>query len=341
MGRSGTTLIDKLLSNHPKIDILSQPFPLIFVSLKKKYLGILGKDQYYVLNQHLHDENFSQDKFDQFLDNVTFDKNYLQSIFNNMKHYSGQTIKPSYPIVENLEMDLSSLDGIYKSSIELFDVKDSYYIGSKEIMCEEFLPYFIKNNYKTMLVYRDPRDIIASINYPKSKKYLGNKKPTLFLLRTWKKSIRYLNSLRGNKNFFFIKYEDLINRPYKNLNKITDFLHIPSFQDNQFDHGIYDRDGSLWNANTSKDKEVSSISSNSIESYKKCLSLEEIHYIESICNKDMKQLGYNFETTPSIKAISQFKDYDIEDSKELDKMFSSLKNNIDFEVMEFKENEDC
>ena len=102
MGRSGTTLIDKLLSNHPKIDILSQPFPLIFVSLKKKYLGILGKDQYYVLNQHLHDENFSQDKFDQFLDNVTFDKNYLQSIFNNMKHYSGQTIKPSYPIVENL-----------------------------------------------------------------------------------------------------------------------------------------------------------------------------------------------------------------------------------------------
>ena len=55
----------------------------------------------------------------------------------------------------------------------------------------------------------------------------------------------------------------------------------------------------------------------------------------------MKQLGYNFETTPSIEAISQFKDYDIEDSKELDKMFSSLKNNIDFEVKEFKENEDC
>lgn len=340
MGRSGTTLIDRLLSNHPQIDVLSQPFPLVFIYLKKKYLETLGSKQYYVLNEHLNDNNFSQDTFNKFLENINLEACDLKNLFNEMKNYSGQSTKPDNYKLE-FSKNLLGFDKIYKTSLSLFNLNTSKFVGSKEIMCEEFLPYFIKNDFKTMLVYRDPRDVVASINYPKQIKYLGSKKPTLFILRTWKKSIKYLNFLRANKNFCSIKYEDLVNEPYEGLKKVVDFLELVQFENNYFDKAIFNRDGTLWNANTSSNKKISFISASSIGNYKEKLSIDEINYIESVCKKDMIHMGYDFQTEPSIKAISEFRDYDVEDSKDLDKMFSSLEENVNFEVMEFKKNENC
>ena len=54
MGRSGTTLLEKLLCNHKDLSVLSQPLPLVFIDLKKRFLETLGIKKYFVLNDSLN-----------------------------------------------------------------------------------------------------------------------------------------------------------------------------------------------------------------------------------------------------------------------------------------------
>ena len=113
----------------------------------------------------------------------------------------------------------------FKNFLEMFDAslgffsfdKKVKYIGVKEPICEEYLPYFCLNKVKNILILRDPRDVLASANYPKGEKHFGLKKPSLFILRTWRKSVEFMRLLADNENFHFLKYEDLVKHPYKEL----------------------------------------------------------------------------------------------------------------------------
>lgn len=333
MGRSGTTLIEKLLTNHPDVDILSQPFPILFTDIKKMFLKTRGLDEYYVLNDHKDQMQYPQHELDNYLLRLTLSEQCITNLFIKMHDYSGQSQKPNnIDLSKNLEKNLIGFWHIYKKAFDYFDTKKSTYVGSKEIMCEEFIPYLIKNNLKSILIVRDPRDVLASSNYPKKDKYIGEKKPALFTLRTWKKSIKYVNLLKEDKNFCYIKYEDLVTRPYEIIDIITTFLDIPHFKKDHFSKGIYDRDGCLWEANTSLNTTTSFISTKSIGSYKTTLSNEEINYVESICKSEMEFMGYGFETTPNKEIITKFKDYGVMHSPHLNKDFSSLEENINKEI---------
>ena len=177
MGRSGTTLIEKLLTNHHEVDILSQPFPLLFISLKTLFFESIGIKKYYVLNDDIHDRNYLQNDFDSFLKNLNINKDFLVKLFEKMQQYSGQ-----YTKIETLninEKNLSNLSGIYEELLNSFNLKDKQLIGSKETMCEEFIPYLSDNNFNSIIILRDPRDVVASANYPKGDKHFGDKKPIL------------------------------------------------------------------------------------------------------------------------------------------------------------------
>jgi len=335
MGRSGTTLIEKLLTNHPEIDMLSQPFPLIFIFLKSIFLESLGIKKYYVLNDDFENMNFEQKDFDLFLSKLVVDKIWIKKAFENMINYSGQYTKNCHLDISEINKEIHGFLEIFEASLNRFNLKNKKYIGSKEVMCEEFTPYLCRNRFKSIVVVRDPRDVVVSANYPKEDKHFGNKKPTLFILRTWRKSIDYLNYLRKNKNFIYIKYEDLVTDPYNTLNKITFFLDLEPFAKNHFDAGIYDRDGSLWQANSSFDTKTSFISSQSVGGYKKILSSDEINYIESICKYEMDLMGYTLDTIPNKKIIKNFRDYFIESSEHLDKNYSSLDENVEKELARY------
>ena len=333
MGRSGTTLIEKLLTNHHEVDILSQPFPLLFISLKTLFFESIGIKKYYVLNDDIHDRNYLQNDFDSFLKNLNINKDFLVKLFEKMQQYSGQ-----YTKIETLninEKNLSNLSGIYEELLNSFNLKDKQLIGSKETMCEEFIPYLSDNNFNSIIILRDPRYVVASANYPKGDKHFGDKKPILFILRTWRKSIEYIKLLKNNQNFYYIKYEDLVTNPYEILNEITNFLNIEAFKQNHFDNGIYDRDGKLWKANTSFDTQTSFISTQSVGGYKNVLSDDEINYIESICKSEMELMGYILDTIPNKEIIKEFRDYGIEESEHLDKNFSSLNENMEQEIKRY------
>ncbi|MDR3088447.1 MAG: sulfotransferase [Desulfobulbaceae bacterium] len=341
MGRSGTTLIEKLLSNHDKIDILSQPFPLLFIESKKRFLRSIGESGYFVLNQCMEDRCYSQEQFDEFIDTIHLSCSELFGLFSAMGSYSGQCTKHNVLPTINNDKKIIGLKNLYLESIELFDVADKLFVGSKEIMCEEFLPYLCDNGFKCLIIIRDPRDVVASVNYPIGHKYLGSKKPTLFIVKTWRKSIEYIRYLSGQKNFLFIRYEDLVCNPYFVLDKITNFLELEPFKPNQFEKGISDRNGELWKANSSFHSKNWFISPNSVGKYMDVLSGEEIKYIETVCFCDMKMMQYGLSSIPDRNIICDFRDHDLEYSKHLDRDYSSLPENIQKEILRFESLKAC
>ncbi|WP_419770590.1 MAG: sulfotransferase domain-containing protein [Candidatus Marinarcus sp.] len=336
MGRSGTTLLEKLLSNHEKIEILSQPFPLLFVEVKKAFLKSIGIEKYYVLNDNCFNGDYEIEKFRNFLFEYTINYDAIKKIFEEMKTYSGQMTKIEFkiPVREKytfLELyDLIITNALLKNKVQ--------YFGTKEIMCEEFLPFLSENNTKVIVIIRNPKDVVASVNYPKKEKYLGNKKPTLFILESWLKTIDYIKNFETNPNILYIKYEDLVKDTYNTLSTITQFLEINSFKINHFADGICDSNGELWKANTSFDTQTSFISFQSIGGYKHVLSESEIHYIETVCHKEMILMEYDFLTLPDTTIIKEFKDYNIEDSTHLDKNYSSLPINIEKQLVRYQKN---
>lgn len=334
MGRSGTTLLDKLLNNHKNLEVISQPFPLLFTTFKKAFLNSINRDKYYVLNDNCFDGDYSESDFTSFLHQYKTTYEDINNIFDKMKNYSGQMTKITFdiPYKENYGF-LELYDIILKNNLLNNTVKS---FGAKEIMCEEFIPYLIDNDTKVIVIVRDPRDVVASINYPKKEKYLGNKKPTLFILESWRRTIDYIKHFKKNKNFIFLKYEDLVTSPYKCLNSIANFLNLREFDLNHFDSGILDRNGELWKANSSFEMQTSFISSKSVGGYLNVLSGNEINYIETICSQEMDLMGYLLTTIPNKEIIKSFRDNDILESEHLNKNYTSLKENVEKEINNYQ-----
>jgi hypothetical protein len=303
MGRSGTTLLEKLLESHPQMDMFYQPFVNEFVSAKKVFLKKIMDERYYVLNDSPLNSKYTSKEFNQFLEGENFNLN--SRYVNFLSLYTGKLDERSK-----------------KNNVQVQ--------GSKEILCEEFIEYFTKNNIKSCLVIRDPRDVIASANYPKGEKYLGTKKPTLFLLRLWRKSVEFLDLHKNNENLYHIRYEDLVASPYQYLDYITSFLKLESFDNDYFSDGIKDKNGNLWSSNSSSESKVSFISEKSVGRYSVLLSLNEIAYIEAICHKEMKQHGYDCgnQSVDYREVITNFKDYDIPHSPHLNSDYSSEEENV-------------
>ena len=186
MGRSGTSLLDKLLCSHPRIDILSQPFPLVFVEAKRRFLRLRGRTPYFVLNDDRISRDYTQEAFDAYLDGLSMDAATVEGLFREMEGYSGQTTKPDRSTMSEITTCHRGFAGVIEYCLEKYSLDErASWIGTKEIMCEEFMPYLLAVGYRCILIVRDPRDVLASANYPRGEKYLGSKKPTLFVLRTW------------------------------------------------------------------------------------------------------------------------------------------------------------
>lgn len=337
MGRSGTTLLDKLLVNHKDLDVLSQPLPLVFVETKKSFLRERGCKPYYVLNEDLISKDFAQNEFDDFLVKMQSGMAEIERYFSMMEGYSGQTTKRDLRVIEN-QSSVHGFRGVLETCLKFYTKNDqSKYLGTKEILCEEFLPYLCQCGYKCIVMVRDPRDVLASANYPLGEKYFGEKKPALFILRSWRKSVEFIFSLKANENFHFLRYEDLVDDPYRELDRITDFLSLERFPGDQFEKGVFDRDGQLWQANTSFEARDSFIYRKPKGAYKDFLSTDEIDYTEAVCGHEMDWLRYPTELTGGRRAIIEsYRDHGIDDNENLPGDFSSQERQIIRELERLK-----
>ncbi len=215
---------------------------------------------------------------------------------------------------------------------EEYDKKNVACKGTKEIIAEEYIPYFLEKGTKVLLIIRDIRDVINSLNYGKGNDFTGNIRPTLFNIRNWRKSVAYSIEYKENPNFLTIKYENLVNNSDIELDRISTFLNINPFDLKNLNKGFKDHGENQWKSNSSF-KNYNNISNKSVGQYLNNLSPEYINYIENLCLPELLHLNYHTQSTKfeDLSFLDNFKEPINVNHKLFNKNYSLNKKEIKLE----------
>ncbi|HSF42647.1 MAG TPA: sulfotransferase [Thermoanaerobaculia bacterium] len=295
MQRSGTTLLEKLLASHPEISVLSQPFPLLFVEAKRAFLrDFLGESPAYPLGPLFGEERYTPSDLARFLAGWRPGLAQVREVFAALEGFSGQYTR--FPPAE-LEAALAELtpgdlmhavSHLYRA---LSGSPEARVHGGKETICEELLPFLLGRGCRGIVILRDPRDVLASLNHGRGREHGGRLKPTLYNLRNWRKSVAFALHLEPHPLFARVRYEDLVARPAEALAPLAGFLGVPPFEEDLFASGIRDRDGRIWEGNSSHGA-LHGVSAAPVGAWREVLPPGVARFVEAACYPELVRLGY-------------------------------------------------
>jgi sulfotransferase family protein len=297
MQRSGTTLIEKLLGNHPELSVLSQPFPLLYVEAKRAFLCEMGEpDSPYPLGHLFLETRYGPEGFAAFLDRHRITSDQLRELFARMSSYSGQYTRFSTGQLEAACGQLPAGDGFFDTVSGLYrslaQPSGARLYGGKETLCEEFLPYLLGHGGRCVVILRDPRDVLASLNHGRGPEYGGQIKPTLFNLRNWRKSVAFALHLEGHPGFQWLRYEDLVTDPLAALQRIAEAFGLAPVSAELVSGELRDPSGQVWSGNSSHEA-YRRVSPSSVGIYRRLLSPEVSSFVEAACLPELRLLGYD------------------------------------------------
>ncbi|MEQ8857305.1 MAG: sulfotransferase [Pseudomonadales bacterium] len=302
--RTGTTLVDKMLSMHPRIEVLSQPLPLLYVEMKARFLRDHhpGKaDEPYPLNDMFRSNHYAIDDFTAYLQTTLIDERFSARILRAMVGYNGQYTKPADWMSFQRDYHAGTLVDYLTGYCRRFGAgPETEVIGAKESFCEEFIPYFIDRGACVVQMIRDPRDSIASLLYKGGAPHAGMSRPLLFYVRQWRKSALFALAHRHRAGYWLLRYEDLTAEPAATLNAMVTSLELEPFDASRFDATLTTADGEPWPSNSSYDA-TTALSRASVGSHRSVMPPQVCRFIEACCYDDMIALGY----TPGIPAQSR------------------------------------
>jgi len=302
MQRSGTTLLEKLVAGDPRYSLLSQPFPLLFVEVKQAFLRSLGSEDPYPLGHLFLESRYPSGAFSAFLANWRTSPAQLEAVFQRMADYSGQYTRfPPGRVVHALsalppDSDFASV--ISELDCRLAPSDEAAWYGSKETICEEFVPYLLECGFRCVVIIRDPRDVLASLNHGRGQDFGGDLKPTLFNVRNWRKSVAVALAMADHPLFLSCRYEDLVSDPVNELGRLSKKLDIPPIDDPRQPREIRDSDGSVWRGNSSHG-EHDGVSQSSVGVYRRVLPPSVAAFVEATCLPELQALEYDTTMTRS------------------------------------------
>ena len=253
-------------------------------------------------------------------------KSFHQSLnvekYHLLSHYSGNN---EYSLKELNDWLLlnSDVNNLISGS------EDRKAFGVKEVLAEEFIPFFIKNGIKCILIVRDPRDVIASMSFGNGAEYTGKERPVLFDLRNWRKSVLIGEVFKNDPNLMVLRMEDLLIHPENVMESIYSFLDIDSLS---YESLVEQMNLSSWKGNSSFG-EKKAFDTSAIGNYKKVLPSTVIEYIETVCKKEMELMEYDTSTSSSNEVIihTYVEPFKV-DRKEFESNYSSSSENVEYEV---------
>lgn len=287
--RSGTTLLERLLAVQDDIAMLSQPFPFLFSDVKRAFLG--GADPY-PLGHLFLEPRYERAAFAAFLRAWRTSREELESLFVRMESYSGQYTRFSTEQRHRAFSGIAPTDDFAQvvSSLDRALVSESaQWFGSKETTCEEYVPPFLDRGFRCVIILRDPRDVVASLNHGRGRDYGGALKPTLFNIRQWRKGVAFALAMEEHPHCHHCRYEDLVAEPARELERLGSALGLGRLVGPP---DLRDASGAVWRGNSSHG-EHGGVGTSSVAIYRDVLPREVAEFIEAACLPELQLLGYD------------------------------------------------
>jgi hypothetical protein len=289
-------VLEKLLHAHPELTVASQPYPVLYFFTKGLFLEERGLERRYPLDHLFLEEDYAPEDLHQFLDRRILSSEEIAEFFAQMERYTEglwtpETLRLRGRVAPGTFLEVS--DQLRAGVAEIFPKPGVRYVGSKEVLVEEFAPYLIDRGARVVLVIRDPRSVIASLNFRERDNLTGANRPLLFSLRAWRKSVAIALACESHSHFQWLRYEELVRDPAFVLEQITNRLQVMPHPSGALRGDIRDQWGRRWQGNSSFG-ETHGVSTEFLEAYRKRLPPEVIAYVETVCEPEMRALGYDF-----------------------------------------------
>jgi hypothetical protein len=306
MLRSGTSLLQTLLTNHPDLFVAYQPFHQLYVDAKQMFLDEQGWQRLLPLGDGMDAASDEPDRFAEWLASRSFDSDEVTNLAARATTGKGgsATDLPSGPLPGGSTF-LELREAMHARLAAQFGKEDAAHIGSKEVLCEEYLPALAAAGVRCLLIVRDPRAVVASANHGRYRELVGDRYPLLMLVRLWRKSAQAWLAMAGYSGVTVLRYEDLVSRTDSVLDAIAGSLCIPAFPCDLMHSPLRDHRSQPWKGNSSFGDKAT-VDAVSDSTWKTMLSDAEVHFIEACTWPEMAALGYAPGSAPQRSAIAEF-----------------------------------
>lgn len=300
--RSGTTLLEKLLNSQPQVTVASQPMPALYHVVKQRFLDERGLQRRYPLDHLFLEDAYTAADLAAFLDRYRLEQRDLDEVFAQLsRHAEGHWT----PEIAQMRQAFSpgtfaqQLDSLRGCIARLFPkAEPQRFVGSKEIVCEELVPFLIASGRKCIIILRDPRDVVASVNFGVRDTGMGAVRPVLYTLRAWRKSVAYALALADHPNVAVVRYEALAAQPEATLRALLAALGLPPPAGELV---LRDQRGAAWAGNSAFD-DASGVTTQPVGRFERMLPPEVRRYVETACLPEMRALGYPARTVSHFDA---------------------------------------
>jgi Sulfotransferase domain len=304
--RSGTTLLEKLLHAHPASCVASQPFPVLYAYVKGLFDESRGLLRRYPLSHRFLEGGYSDTDFATFLDRRQLTGADLDAVFEQLARYTWTpeilgaraTIRPG--------VFLDVYRQLMQAVLGLFPKAGVRVIGSKEILVEEYVSYLLGKGIYVVIILRDPRDMITSLNFSERDNATGRDRPVLYSIRIWRKSVATALAFEGHPRFRWLRYEDLVAHPLPVMTELGGFLQLPAFPEDALTGPLRDQRGRDWEGNSSF-RDQTGVSRESVGRFREALPQPVQSMIETVAAPEMALLGYTA-SQPVTTALTLYRD---------------------------------
>ncbi len=164
-------------------------------------------------------------------------------------------------------------------------------LGSKEVLCEEYIPALLEHGVRCVLIIRDPRGVIASANNGRYRELVGDRYPLMMLIRLWRKTAAYWLKYCRHPLVKAIRYKDLAADPRHVLEELTAWLGIDRFPEDSNRTPLKDHFGRPWSGNSSFGDRAT-VDSSSNDSWRRLLAHREQRFISACAWRELNAIGY-------------------------------------------------
>lgn len=307
--RSGTTLLEKLLHAQPYACVASQPFAALYSYAKELFDAERGLQRRYPLGHRFLETGYDDADFASFLDRRRLDAADLHRVFDRLAADRKGLWTPAMLELRGRIEPGSFLEvrrRMLLAAAGLLGRPDARVVGSKEILVEEYVPYLLANGVCVVLIVRDPRDMVASLDFSDRDNATGLDRPVLYSVRVWRKSVATALAFEGHPLFRMLRYEDLVAAPDTTIAGLRSFLALPGGGATSSVEGLRDQHGRSWLGNSSYEDQQG-VSRQSVGRHAERLPPAVRAMIEFTAGPEMRAMGYAAAPQPQ-SAITTYRD---------------------------------